>query len=171
MLMEIHVFLFGEDTYKYSIRKHIRIFFSKKYLGFYASISLSLPRWLITRIGKVELRVPRDRAGLFETTVFARYQRHEQALLSAMAMCYLQGVSTRKIRRIKEALKTRRAAWPPPPPGDEGSNTLPMHGVARLFWTPTPVAGFGWRTWRLRATADIACALVSPISIRDARLW
>ncbi len=41
MLMEIHVFLFGEDTYKYSIMKHIRIFFSKKYLGFYASISLS----------------------------------------------------------------------------------------------------------------------------------
>ncbi|MCA2990262.1 IS256 family transposase [Gemmatimonas sp.] len=62
------------------------------------------PRWLITRIGKVELRVPRDRAGLFEPTVFARYQRHEQALLSAMATCYLQGVSTRKVRRIMEQL-------------------------------------------------------------------
>src|SRR5499427_4785242 len=32
-------------------------------------------RTLVTRIGKLELRVPQDRAGRFSTEVFARYQR------------------------------------------------------------------------------------------------
>ena len=37
-------------------------------------------RTLITRIGKLELRVPQDRAGRFSTEVFERYQRSERAL-------------------------------------------------------------------------------------------
>lgn len=35
------------------------------------------PRTLVTRVGTLELRVPRDRASLFQPTVFVRYQRHE----------------------------------------------------------------------------------------------
>ena len=61
-------------------------------------------RSLITRVGRLTLRVPRDRAALFEPTVFARYQRHEQALVATLAECYLQGVSTRKVRRVVETL-------------------------------------------------------------------
>lgn len=61
-------------------------------------------RTLVTRVGKLVLRVPRDRAGAFAPTVFVRYQRAEQALLSTLAECYLQGVSTRKVRAIVEAL-------------------------------------------------------------------
>lgn len=64
----------------------------------------SRPRTLVTRVGTLELKVPRDRASLFEPTVFARYQRHEQALLGTLAECYLQGVSTRKVRSVVEAL-------------------------------------------------------------------
>jgi transposase-like protein len=62
------------------------------------------PRTLVTRVGTVALQVPRDRASLFEPTVFVRYQRHEQALVCTLAECYLQGVSTRKVRHLVETL-------------------------------------------------------------------
>src|SRR5215218_7258166 len=40
-------------------------------------------RTLITRVGKLELRVPQDRQGRFRTEVFERYQRSEKALFGA----------------------------------------------------------------------------------------
>ena len=46
-------------------------------------------RGLVTRIGKLELRVPRDREGRFSTELFERYQRSEKALVSALAECPL----------------------------------------------------------------------------------
>jgi len=61
-------------------------------------------RGLVTRIGKVELRVPRDREGRFSTELFERYQRSEKALVSALAEMYVQGVSTRKVKAITEEL-------------------------------------------------------------------
>jgi putative transposase len=67
-------------------------------------------RWLVTRVGRLALRVPRDRAALFTPTVFARYQRHEQALIALLAECYLQGVSTRKVRRVVETLCGERVS-------------------------------------------------------------
>ena len=62
------------------------------------------PRTLITRVGKLELRVPRDREGRFSTELFERYQRSEKALVSALAEVYVQGVSTRKVKAITEEL-------------------------------------------------------------------
>src|SRR5690349_22264956 len=41
-------------------------------------------RTLITRIGKLELRVAQDRAGRFSTELFERYQRSERALVAAL---------------------------------------------------------------------------------------
>jgi putative transposase len=61
-------------------------------------------RDLITRIGKIELRVPQDRHGLFSTELFERYARAEKALLSALVEMYVQGVSTRKVKAITEEL-------------------------------------------------------------------
>lgn len=61
-------------------------------------------RGLVTRIGKLELRVPRDREGRFSTELFDRYQRSEKALVSALAEMYVQGVSTRKVKAITEEL-------------------------------------------------------------------
>ena len=61
-------------------------------------------RGLVTRIGKLELRVPRDREGRFSTELFDRYQRSEKALVSALAGMYVQGVSTRKVKAITEEL-------------------------------------------------------------------
>lgn len=61
-------------------------------------------RGLITRVGKIELRVPRDRSGEFSTSLFERFQRSEKALVSALAEMYIQGVSTRKVKAITEEL-------------------------------------------------------------------
>lgn len=48
-------------------------------------------RSLITRVGKLELRVPQDRQGRFSTELFARYQRSEKALVAALMTMYVQG--------------------------------------------------------------------------------
>lgn len=61
-------------------------------------------RRLTTRVGSLELRVPRDRAGQFQPSLFARYQRSEQALVAALAEMYVQGVSTRKVSAVVEVL-------------------------------------------------------------------
>ncbi len=61
-------------------------------------------RNLVTRIGKLELRVPRDRSGEFSTALFERYARSEKALVAALAEMYVQGVSTRKVKAITEEL-------------------------------------------------------------------
>jgi putative transposase len=61
-------------------------------------------RGLVTRVGKLELRIPQDRQGQFSTQIFERYQRSEKALVSALAEMYIQGVSTRKVKAITEEL-------------------------------------------------------------------
>ena len=71
------------------------------------------PRVLITRVGKLELRIPQDRQGRFRTEVFERYQRSEKALVAALAEMYVQGVSTRKVKAITEEL-CGHEFWPAP---------------------------------------------------------
>lgn len=61
-------------------------------------------RTLITRVGKLELRVPQDRQGRFSTELFERDQRSERALVATLAEMYVQGVSTRKVKAIAEEL-------------------------------------------------------------------
>lgn len=61
-------------------------------------------RRLKTRVGTIELRVPQDRHGRFQPSVFERYQRSEKALVAALIMMYLQGVSTRRVTKIVEQL-------------------------------------------------------------------
>jgi transposase-like protein len=62
------------------------------------------PRTLKTRVGELELLVPKDRDGEFQTELFERYQRSEKALVLAMLEMYVGGVSTRKVSAITEAL-------------------------------------------------------------------
>ena len=62
------------------------------------------PRVLKTRVGKLELLVPKDREGQFQTELFERYQRSEKALVLSMLEMYIAGVSTRKVSAITEAL-------------------------------------------------------------------
>ena len=62
------------------------------------------PRELRTRVGTLSLLVPQDREGTFSTQLFARYQRNEKALVLALMEMYVEGVSTRKVTEITEAL-------------------------------------------------------------------
>jgi len=62
------------------------------------------PRGLVTRVGKLELRVPQDRQGRFSTEIFERYQRSEKAFVNTLAEMYIQGVSTRKVKAVTEEL-------------------------------------------------------------------
>jgi len=62
------------------------------------------PRKLKTRVGQIELMVPKDREGRFQTELFEKYQRNEKALTLAIMEMYIQGVSTRKVKKITEEL-------------------------------------------------------------------
>ena len=64
----------------------------------------SYPRSLITRVGRIELQVCRDRDGMFQSELFHRYQRSEQAFMLSMIEMYIQGVSTRKVTHIVQEL-------------------------------------------------------------------
>jgi transposase-like protein len=57
-----------------------------------------------TRIGTLELKVPRTRDGKFSPDIFERYQRNEKALVASMLEMYISGVSTRKVSKIVEEL-------------------------------------------------------------------
>jgi putative transposase len=61
-------------------------------------------RTLKTRVGTIELLVPKDREGTFSTALFARYQRNEKALVLALMEMYVEGVSTRKVTEVTQAL-------------------------------------------------------------------
>jgi len=54
-------------------------------------------RTLKTRVGEITLNKPQFREFPFESSVFERYCRVEQALLMTIAESYIQGVSTRKM--------------------------------------------------------------------------
>jgi putative transposase len=61
-------------------------------------------RRLHTRVGTIELRIPKDREGRFQPTLFERYQRSEKAFVLALVEMYIQGVSTRKVQKVVEQL-------------------------------------------------------------------
>ena len=64
----------------------------------------SRERILKTRIGKLELVVPRHRNVPFKTLIFDNYKRNEAALVTTMAEMVVNGVSTRKVSKVMETL-------------------------------------------------------------------
>ena len=57
-----------------------------------------------TRVGTLELRVPRTCNGEFSPMAFERYQRNEKSLLASMLEMYVSGVSTRKVSKLVKEL-------------------------------------------------------------------
>ena len=53
---------------------------------------------LVTKVGSIPSRVPRNRKGEFPIELFERYQRSEKAFVLALMQMYVQGVATRKVR-------------------------------------------------------------------------
>ena len=64
----------------------------------------SRERTLVTRIGRLELKVPRHRNAPFKTLVFDNYCRSEAALVTTMAEMVVAGVSTAKVGRVMEEI-------------------------------------------------------------------
>jgi transposase-like protein len=63
------------------------------------------PRTLNTRVGALELAVPQVRGcEPYHPSMFNKWQRSERALLTACAEMYFQGVSTRNVRDVLEAM-------------------------------------------------------------------
>ena len=61
-------------------------------------------RQLNTRVGRLQLSVPQVREGSFNTELFERYQRSEQALINCLQQMVIQGVSTRRVRKVTQDL-------------------------------------------------------------------
>jgi transposase-like protein len=61
-------------------------------------------RKLTTRVGTIELEVPRDREGTFQTALFQRYQRSEKALVLTLMQMVVQGVSTGRVKEVTTEL-------------------------------------------------------------------
>ena len=64
----------------------------------------SRERTLKTRIGTIQLNVPRHRNVPFRTLIFDNYSRSEAALVSTMTEMVVNGVSTRKVSTVIETL-------------------------------------------------------------------
>jgi putative transposase len=63
------------------------------------------PRTIKTRVGELALQVPQVRAcEPYHPSMFGKWQRSERALLVACAEMYFQGVSTRNVRQVLEAM-------------------------------------------------------------------
>ena len=64
----------------------------------------SRERVLNTRIGTLELELPRHRNQPFHTMLFDNYQRSEASLIATMVQMVIDGVSTRKVSNVVEKL-------------------------------------------------------------------
>jgi putative transposase len=64
----------------------------------------SYSRTLQTRVGEVDLKMPRLRKLPFETQIIERYRRRESSVEEALVEMYLAGVSVRRVEDITEAL-------------------------------------------------------------------
>jgi transposase-like protein len=62
------------------------------------------PRTLNTRVGTLELLIPKLRTGSYMPSFLEPRKRSEQALLSVVCEAYVNGVSTRKVDRVVEQL-------------------------------------------------------------------
>jgi len=65
-------------------------------------------RTLKSRVGEIILEKPQFREFPFESKVFERYSRVEQALLMTIAESYIQGVSTRRIEELVKSFGLNR---------------------------------------------------------------
>src|SRR2546427_12764305 len=62
-----------------------------------------------TRVGTIELGIPKLRAGsYFPDWLLVARRRAEQALVSVVADCYLAGVSTRRVEKLVSQLGLER---------------------------------------------------------------
>ena len=62
------------------------------------------PRMLDTRVGRLDLQIPKVRTGSFFPSLLEPRRRIERALLAVIQEAYVHGVSTRKVDDVVAAL-------------------------------------------------------------------
>lgn len=67
-------------------------------------------RQLLTSVGSLDLRIPRDRESGYSPDLFERYQRVDKSLQETIRSMFLGGVSTRKIGDILDVLCGERVS-------------------------------------------------------------
>ena len=65
-------------------------------------------KFTLKGIGKVDLKVPRDRNGLFSSEVIPRSKQYEDVLREDLSVMFLAGISTRTLSMMSERLIGRR---------------------------------------------------------------
>ncbi len=65
------------------------------------------PRRWDTRVGEIELQIPKLRQGSYFPSILEPRKRSEQALVAVMQEAYVNGVSTRKVDRLVEQMGLR----------------------------------------------------------------
>ncbi len=59
-------------------------------------------------IGQIEMRIPRDRNGQFQTTIIPKYERIDDRIKQDCLLLYLTGLSTRTLEMISKRLFDRK---------------------------------------------------------------
>ena len=83
-----------------------------------------------TRLGTIDLNIPKLRKGGYEPSFLKCRQRSEEALISAVVEAYKNGVSTRKIRLLAESLGVRGISA-----GEVSEMNKKLDGMVRDFRT------------------------------------
>src|SRR6516165_5736885 len=95
----------------------------------------SYTRQLQTRVGEVELKMPRLRKLPFETRIIERYRRRESSVEEALIEMYLAGVSVRRVEDITEALWGTRVS-----PSTVSDLNRKIYGTIEA-WRDRPIEG------------------------------
>jgi putative transposase len=64
-------------------------------------------RVLLTSFGEIELKIPRDRQGLYKPDYFQKYKRVDKTVDESIRAMFVRGVSTRKVGEVLEVLTGR----------------------------------------------------------------
>jgi len=107
----------------------------------YTVRSFALKAW-----GTVQVRVPRDRAGRFESRVLPRQLRYDPALEKDVALLHLAGLSTRMLSVMSQRILGLRIS------AAEVSNALKTIVPAAKTFLERPLAGRRWQYLYLDGT-------------------
>lgn len=120
------------------------------------------PRSLKTRIGELELEVPQVRGcEPYHPSMFNRWQRSERALLVACGEMYFQGVSTRNVRRVLEAMCDGEiSAATVSRVAQELDEKLAVFRSRRLDWTSWPYLMIDARYEKVRVEGKVVSQAV-----------
>jgi hypothetical protein len=120
-----------------------------------------------TRVGTIDLQIPRVREGSYLPSFLEPRRRAERALAAVVAQCYVEGVSTRRVEDIAQAMASP-ACRSPRSPGSAPSSTSSWQRGATGRWTPARTCSYGWMRWSSRSARRgrvvNTAALVAPVS-------